>query len=88
MAITTLSSREFNQNASAAKKAAEKGPVFITDRGRPAHVLLSIEEYEKVTHTGKSLAEALSMPPGSDVCEEFDELIKPSRELHKPFEFD
>jgi len=88
LAITTLSSREFNQNASAAKKAAEKGPVFITDRGRPAHVLLSIAEYEKVTHTGKSLAEALSMPPGVDVSDEFDELIKSRRELHKPFEFD
>ena len=36
--ITTLSSREFNQNASEAKKAANNGPVFITDRGRPAHV--------------------------------------------------
>jgi hypothetical protein len=25
-----------------AKRAANQGPVFITDRGRPAHVLLSI----------------------------------------------
>lgn len=31
--ITTLSSREFNQDASRAKKAALNGPVFITDRG-------------------------------------------------------
>lgn len=38
---TTLSSREFNQDTSGAKKAANEGPVFITDRGRPAHVLLS-----------------------------------------------
>jgi hypothetical protein len=29
MAITTISSREFNQNASAAKKAAESGPVLL-----------------------------------------------------------
>ena len=32
MAITTLSSRQFNQDASKAKKAAKQGPVFITDR--------------------------------------------------------
>lgn len=42
MTITTLSSREFNQGVSGVKKAAKRGPVFITDRGRPAHVLLSI----------------------------------------------
>lgn len=66
MAITTISSREFNQNASAAKKAAEKGPVFITDRGRAAHVLLSIEEYRKITDKGKSILELLSMPEDQD----------------------
>ncbi|MCF9010316.1 type II toxin-antitoxin system Phd/YefM family antitoxin, partial [Pseudomonas carnis] len=38
MTITTISSREFNQDTSGAKKAARKGPVFITDRGKPAHV--------------------------------------------------
>lgn len=62
MAITTLSSREFNQDTSRAKKAAKDGPVFITDRGRPAHVLLSIEEYQKLTGKRKSLAESLAMP--------------------------
>lgn len=41
--ITTVSSREFNQDVSGAKRAASKGPVVITDRGRPAHVLLTIE---------------------------------------------
>ena len=46
MRVTTLSSREFNQDTGRAKKAAKDGPVFITDRGVPAHVLLSIEEYQ------------------------------------------
>jgi PHD/YefM family antitoxin component YafN of YafNO toxin-antitoxin module len=81
MAITTLSSREFNQNASAAKKAAENGPVFITDRGRTAHVLLTITEYQKITHTGKSILDLLAMPEGVDICEDFDSLIPRSREL-------
>ena len=66
MAITTLSSREFNQGASRAKKAAKLGPVFITDRGRPAHVLLTIEEYRKITHKGKNIIELLSMPEDED----------------------
>lgn len=62
MPITTLSSREFNQDASGAKKAANNGPVFITDRGQPRHVLLSIEDYRRLTGAPRSIVEALSMP--------------------------
>ena len=47
MAITKLSSREFNQDTSRAKRAAKRGPVFITNRGRPSHVLLTVEEYQR-----------------------------------------
>jgi len=60
VSITTLSSREFNQDASKAKKAAKRGPVFITDRGRPAHVLLSIEDYQKLASSGMTLLEAVA----------------------------
>ena len=59
MTITTLSSREFGQDVSGAKKAANKGPVFITDRGRPAHVLLTIEDYQRLTGEHMSLLKAL-----------------------------
>jgi prevent-host-death family protein len=59
MAITTLTSREFNQDTSGAKKAASKGPVFITDRGKPAHVLLTIEDYRRLTGEHMSLLQAL-----------------------------
>lgn len=62
MPITTLTSRELNQDVGRAKKAAAAGPVFITDRGRPAHVLMTIEEYRRLTGEGRSLVEALSMP--------------------------
>jgi prevent-host-death family protein len=68
--ITTLTSREFNQDTGRAKKAARKGPVFITDRGRPAHVLLTIDEYQRLAGGRVSLAEALAMPGGEDI--EFD----------------
>lgn len=67
MTTTTLSSREFNQDTSGAKKAARSGPVFITDRGRPAHVLLTIEEYRRVTHSQTSIVDLLAMPGVADI---------------------
>jgi prevent-host-death family protein len=67
MSIVTMSSREFNQSTSEAKKAALKGPVFITDRGQPSHVLLSIEEYRKLTGKTMSLAEAVAQYDVPDV---------------------
>jgi len=66
MQITTISSRELNQDIGFAKKAAQIGPVFITDRGKPAHVLLKIADYKKLTTKNKSLAEVLSMPKNSN----------------------
>ena len=68
MTITTISSREFNQAGSEAKRAANKGPVFITDRGRPAHVLMSFEEYQRLTKQRRSIADALAMPELADVA--------------------
>ncbi|MDD2742376.1 MAG: type II toxin-antitoxin system Phd/YefM family antitoxin [Rhodocyclaceae bacterium] len=65
--ITTLSSREFNQDASRAKKAANEGPVFITDRGRPAHVLISIEEYQRLVGGTPSIVDLLAMPGMDEV---------------------
>ena len=66
MSITTISSREFNQDAGGAKKAAEKGPVIITDRGRPAHVLLSFEDYQQLVGAGASLLDALAQKKEGD----------------------
>lgn len=67
MTITTLSSRELNQDVTRAKKAAQHGPVFITDRGKPAHVLLSIEEYRRLTKQGRNIADSLAMPELADI---------------------
>jgi prevent-host-death family protein len=66
MSTTTMTSREFNQDTSKAKKAANQGPVFITDRGKPAHVLLSIAAYEQLVEKPKSLAEVLRQKEGPD----------------------
>jgi prevent-host-death family protein len=67
LAITTLSSREFNQNTSRAKKATRKGPVFITDRGKPSLVLLSIDEYQKLNAGKESILDALAMPGVAEI---------------------
>jgi len=65
--MKTMTSREFNQDVSKAKRAAEQGPVFITDRGTPAHVLLSIEEYHKLIGSTRSVADLLSMPESAEI---------------------
>jgi prevent-host-death family protein len=81
MTITTLSSREFNQDAGGAKKAAERGPVFITDRGRPAHVLLTIEEYRRLSDKRENIADLLASPATAGV--EFEPPRWPGK-LHRP----
>lgn len=71
MPITTLSSREFNQDSGRAKKAAKNGPVFITDRGRLAHVLLTAEEYQKLTGGAAAgntnIIDLLAMPGAEEI---------------------
>jgi prevent-host-death family protein len=69
MAITTLSSREFNQDTGRAKSAARNGPVFITDRGSPAHVLLTYEDYQRLTGGQDSIIDLLGLPLGIEDTE-------------------
>ncbi|ANM13403.1 MULTISPECIES: type II toxin-antitoxin system Phd/YefM family antitoxin [Rhizobium] len=67
MNVTSLSSRELNHDVSRAKKAAQNGPVIITDRGKPSHVLMTYDEFERLTGKRRSLIDALSMPGLSDI---------------------
>ncbi|MEK6788988.1 MAG: type II toxin-antitoxin system prevent-host-death family antitoxin [Pseudomonadota bacterium] len=67
MSPTTLSSRELNQDIGQAKRAARLGPVFITDRGKPSHVLLSIDDYRRLAGQRRSLVDALSLPGLADI---------------------
>lgn len=64
--MTTFSAREFNQQVSRARKAAEHEPVFITERGQPRHVLLSIETYQALTKQGRPITELLGMAQDVD----------------------
>lgn len=58
----TITSRELDQDTARAQKAAASGPVVITDRGRPSHVLLSYEHYRQLFGTSGSIVERLAMP--------------------------
>jgi prevent-host-death family protein len=70
MTRTTLTAREFNQDVSRAKRAADAGPVIITDRGEPAYVLLRHDEYRRLVRKGPSLRKLLAQPGGDAI--EFD----------------
>lgn len=72
---TIFTSREFNQHASEAKKSSLAGPVIITDRGRPSHVLLSFADYKKLTDpegVQRTIVDLLAMPAGAADDIEFD----------------
>lgn len=85
MTVTTMSSREFNQDTGRAKKAAQQGPVFITDRGRPAHVLLSFEQYQRLSSAEGNIADLLALPDeAADIALE----IPRRRDLPRPADLD
>jgi prevent-host-death family protein len=83
MSVTTISSREFNQDTSKAKTAANSGPVIITDRGQPAHVLLSFADFKKLSKQTSKIADFLAM---DKYCDE--DFVTPKLvDLPRPAEF-
>jgi len=70
MPVHTFSSRDFTRDVSAAKRAAAEGPVFITDRGRPAFALLKIDDYYRIAgHGDATLLDVMDGIPGGDGIE-------------------
>ncbi len=74
--MTTLTSREANQDFSRAKRASKNGPVIITERGKPALVLMSYEAYQRMTGRQPSIIDQLAMPGIEDVDFELPERAK------------
>lgn len=60
--MQTVTSRSFNQDPSAAKRAATLSPVQITERGKVSHILLSIDKYQEITNGAESIVDMLAMP--------------------------
>ncbi len=85
MGTRKLTSREFNQDTGGAKKAAEAGPVYITVRGRPSHVLLTFADYQRLSANQPGIIERLAQPAGvEDVIFE----AEASGDLAEPARFD
>lgn len=82
----TLTSREFNQDTARAKREAASGPVFVTDRGRPTHVLLTVEAYERLAKPKRSIIDMLSMPGMEDI--EIDFGAERDKTIYRPIDFD
>ena len=87
--METFTAREFNQDVGRAKRAAESGPVVITDRGRPSHVLLTVDAYRRLAGetgatAGDTIADRLYWPGAAEV----DLPLTRSREPIAPAEFD
>lgn len=61
---TTISSREFNHDTGGAKRAAQRGPVYVTDRGEPAYVLLTYDKYREMTGSSSRLVDTLCRTDG------------------------
>jgi hypothetical protein len=65
--MRTISSREFNQDVGGAKRAASAEPVFVTDRGKPTHVLMSFEAFLQITGETSSIADLLAVSDAAEV---------------------
>lgn len=82
----TISSREFNQNTGRAKQAADLGPVVITDRGEPAYVLMTYEDFKELspadaTTKPRTLADLHDARPEANFDFEFPRLQWQMREI-------
>ncbi|UDF05452.1 type II toxin-antitoxin system Phd/YefM family antitoxin [Asticcacaulis sp. AND118] len=65
--MSTFSSREFNQDVGGAKRAALSEPVFITDRGKPTHVLMSFDAYRAMSGQTETLVDLLALTEGVSI---------------------
>ena len=70
--MRTVSSRAFNQDVSQAKRLALYEPVLVTDRGKPTHVLLSIEAWRELTGERRSMTDLLAAPAGAPAFDPAD----------------
>ena len=61
-----MTDSEFEQDVSRAMRAADTGPVVITEDGEPAYVLLRHDAYRRLVGKGSSIRDALAMPGTDD----------------------
>ena len=64
--MRVVTSRAFNQDVSQAKRIARLEPVFVTDRGKPTHVLLSIDAFRQMAGHSETIVDLLAMAEPTD----------------------
>lgn len=79
MTIQTMSALEFNEDLVRAKREALEAPVVITDSGEPSHVLMSYEEFRKLTSVGLTGEEFVRNLMISEPVDLDDEEVAPIR---------
>lgn len=65
--MPVMTSRAFNQGTGKAKKAAQQGPVIITDRGKGAYVLMTMDDFLKRSGGTQTVGDTFAMPGGGDI---------------------
>lgn len=78
-----MTSREFNQNTSLAQRYAQTAPVIITNRGKPAYVLVKYEEFQTAKPTKSALQTLLDLSHPADVGD-IDLPLKPRSKAQRP----
>ncbi|RBP15756.1 prevent-host-death family protein [Roseiarcus fermentans] len=81
--MTTMTSREANQDFSRAKREAKNGPVIITERGEPANVLMTYDDYRRLAGKRQNILDLLAMPGAEDI-----ELDLPERKIERVRDID
>jgi PHD/YefM family antitoxin component YafN of YafNO toxin-antitoxin module len=68
MPVTHLTGAEFDQDPARAKRAANQGPVIVTDRGMPAYVLMTHDAFRRLTSgNGASIIDLLAHAESGDI---------------------
>ena len=64
---TSVTAREFNRDSSRVKRESDAGPVFITDRGKPSHVLMTINDYRRIMGSNHSWLDLMGDPDAAGI---------------------
>lgn len=79
MAIMTA--RDFNQDASAAKREAAREPLIITDRGTPSFVLLTYTDYRQLKGELDNIVDLLRQDDDGDFDADFPPMTFEAKEI-------
>lgn len=74
MSFASMTSADFNQNPSKAKKAANEGTLVIAEHGEASYVLVRYDDFKDHWRKSKSLYDALN-----DKGSKFDDDFTPDR---------